>query len=63
MLEPESTDSEFVCADCGARESSVSVAYDTLGYAVCPACGASNRPTASADEWTWSGDLVENPSD
>ena len=63
MLEPESADSEFVCDDCGARESSVSVTYDPLGYAVCPACGASNRPSAPVEEWTWSGDLAENPSD
>lgn len=62
MLDPEATDSEFVCAACGARESSVSVAYDSLGYAVCPACGASNRPVEN-EGWTWSGDLVENPSD
>lgn len=60
MLDPEATDSEFVCADCGTRAASVVVAYDRLGYAVCPDCGASARPTSSLEreEWTWTGDVL-----
>jgi hypothetical protein len=45
MLDAETTESLFVCADCGAREPSVTVDYGPLGYPVCPACGASTRPT------------------
>lgn len=64
MLDPETTDSVFFCIDCGTRESSVSVTYGPLGYAICPACGASTRPTATLnhDEWTWSDAAVERPS-
>jgi predicted RNA-binding Zn-ribbon protein involved in translation (DUF1610 family) len=65
MMEPEATDSEFVCPDCGARESSVRVSYGPLGYAICPDCGTSSRPVTprTHDEWSWSGDLLGEPSD
>ena len=54
MLEADTTDSVFVCMDCGAREPSVAIAYGPLGYPICPACGASTRPSSSTgtDEGT-----------
>ena len=60
MMDPETIDSEFVCPDCGVREASVAVSYDRFGYAVCPNCGASARPTPSLDsgEFRWTGDVL-----
>jgi predicted RNA-binding Zn-ribbon protein involved in translation (DUF1610 family) len=65
MLDPDTTVSEFVCPDCGARERSVSVAYGPFGYAVCPDCGTSTRPTAalSREEWQWSDDVLAGTRD
>jgi len=40
--------SQFICADCGERASTLAVDYDSLGYAVCPACEASTRPLLTA---------------
>jgi hypothetical protein len=59
------TESVFRCADCGARAPSRSVSYGPLGYAICPACGTSTRPSVplERDAWVWSSDALERPSD
>lgn len=36
--------STFDCPSCDATAPSTSVPYDTLGYAICPACGRSSGP-------------------
>ncbi|MGQ4555614.1 hypothetical protein [Halobellus sp. GM3] len=39
----------FECAACGAAVPTASVAYDDLGYPLCPECGARTGPLASLD--------------
>lgn len=36
----------FDCDRCGATARTTAIAYDPLGYPVCPDCGAETRPTA-----------------
>jgi translation initiation factor 2 beta subunit (eIF-2beta)/eIF-5 len=39
-------DDGFECRSCGTVATTVSVDYDRLGYAVCPACGGTESPLA-----------------
>lgn len=36
--------SYFECGDCGGRNRTTVVDYDTYGYPVCPECGARSAP-------------------
>ena len=36
----------FDCPECDVTAPSTSVPYDSLGYAVCPACGEATGPLA-----------------
>ncbi len=38
--------STFDCPECEVTAPSVSVPYDTLGYAVCPICSYTSGPNA-----------------
>lgn len=39
----------FDCSECGTSEEAATVAYDRLGYPVCPGCGASTGPVVVAE--------------
>ena len=47
--------SYFECAACGELERADGVGYDSLGYPVCPGCGARTGPLAGVDAATWTG--------
>ena len=37
----------FKCGECGVKARSDIIEYDSLGYPICPACGANASPVAS----------------
>ena len=39
----------FTCAACGAEFPATAVAYDDLGYSVCPKCRARTGPLARVE--------------
>jgi len=45
---PTDLEPHFQCEDCGERIPAHLVDYDSLGYAVCPACEAPSRPAPTA---------------
>lgn len=39
------SDSTFECSFCETKHASRTIAYDALGYPICPVCEYDHRPT------------------
>lgn len=39
----------FDCPECETSQEAATVAYDRLGYPLCPVCGTSTRPGVGAE--------------